>query len=151
MEPDLDAFEKSSGDRPRAARMAPRQKDPQRSRVANGSELLPGIDQRSVWVRRCKELIADFTSDAGGYDNTSAAERNIIRRASVMIVELEQIEVRFATGQARADDLDLYSRVGANMRRLLESVGLRRRARTINEPSLADIMHEDQVGAHENY
>jgi hypothetical protein len=127
----------SPADRMAVARAAPRRKNPQRSRVANGSELLPGIDQRSMWVRRCKELIADFTSDCGGIDNTSAAERNIIRRASVLIVELERFEVRFATaGAATSEDLDTYARVAANMRRLLESVGIKRRPRTIDADPL---------------
>jgi hypothetical protein len=114
-----------------------RRKDPQRSGVANGSELLPGVDQRSVWVRRCRELIADFLSDCGGEDNTSAAERNIIRRASVLIVELERLEVKFATaGEANPGDLDLYQRTAANMRRLLESVGIKRRARDVSTGAL---------------
>src|SRR5579864_5251255 len=104
-----------------------RRKDPQRSRIANGSALLPGIDGRSAWIRRCKELIADHISDLGGEDNTSAAERSIIRRASVLTIELERLELKFAqAGQASADDLDLYSRASANLRRLLEAVGLKR-------------------------
>ena len=51
---------------------------------------------------------------------------------AVLTTELEQLEVRFATaGEASADDLDLYSRASANLRRLLESVGLQRRARDV--------------------
>jgi hypothetical protein len=34
-------------------------RDRQKSRQANGTALLPGVDGRSAWVRRCKELIAD--------------------------------------------------------------------------------------------
>ena len=92
------------------------------------ARLLPGVDQRSTWVRRCKELIADHISDLGGESNCSAAERSIVRRAAVLSVELERLEVRFAlAGEASADDIDLYARVAANLRRLLESVGLKRR------------------------
>jgi hypothetical protein len=114
----------------RAARPAV---DPrQRSRVANGSALLPGIDGRSAWVRRCKEIIADHTSDLGGADNCSAAERSIVRRASVMTVELERLEAKFATaGEADPNELDQYARVAANLRRLLEAVGLQRRPREV--------------------
>jgi hypothetical protein len=73
----------------------------------------------------------------------STAEYNIIRRASVLIVELERLEAKFALGgEASPTDLDLYQRTAANMRRLLEAVGLQRRARTI-EPSLADILNEE--------
>ena len=104
----------------------------QRSRVTNGSVLLPGIDGRSPWVRRCKDVIALHLSDLGGVDNTSAAERSLIRRASVLTVELERLEARFAgAGEADAGDLDLYQRTAGNLRRLLEAVGIQRRAKDI--------------------
>jgi hypothetical protein len=48
--------------------------------------LLPGIDGRSAWVRRAKDIIALHLSDLGGFDNTSAAERSIVRRASTLTV-----------------------------------------------------------------
>ena len=35
--------------------------------------LLPGVDGRSTWIRRCKEIITSHLSDLGGADNTSAA------------------------------------------------------------------------------
>jgi hypothetical protein len=117
-------------DRPKVARP----KDALRSRITNGSALLPGIDGRSAWVRRCKDVIASHVSDLGGEDACSAAEHSIIRRASVMTVELERLEVRFATaGEADADELDQYSRIASNMRRLLESVGIKRRPREVQQ------------------
>jgi hypothetical protein len=57
---------------------------------------LPGVDGRSVWVRRCTDVIAAYIADLGGADNCSAAERSIIRRASTLTVELERFEVKFA-------------------------------------------------------
>ena len=114
-----------------------------RSRITNGKALLPGIDGRSPWVRRCKDIIASHLSDLGGVDNTSAAERSIIRRASVLTVELERLEVRFAlAGEASAEDLDIYARIAGNLRRLLEAVGLQRRAKVIG-PSLGELLAED--------
>ena len=108
-----------------------RQKNRRKSKQANGTSLLPGVDGRSAWVRRAKELIADHTSDLGGIDNVSAAERSIIRRACVLTVELERMERTFAlAGEASAEDPDIYARVAGNLRRLLEAVGLRRRAAT---------------------
>jgi hypothetical protein len=103
-------------------------------------QLLPGIDGRSAWVRRCRDLIAAHTTDLGGVDNCSAAERSIIRRASVLTVELERMERQFALDeQASADDLDAYQRCANSLRRLLEAVGLQRRAREVG-PSLGDIL-----------
>jgi hypothetical protein len=128
MEIGMELVSESSADRA----VVDHPKDRQRSRIANGSALLPGVDGRSAWVRRAKEVIASHLSDMGGVDNTSAAERSIIRRASTLTVELERLEVRFATaGEASADEIDLYARVAGNLRRLLETVGLQRRAREV--------------------
>ena len=118
-----------------------------RARVAAGSPtgnvLIPGIDQRSPWVRRCKDLIREHLSDLGGVENCSAAECSIVRRASVMTVELERMERLFAlAGEASAQDLEIYARVAANMRRCLESIGIHRRPRDIT-PTLAEIIRQD--------
>ena len=87
-----------------------RQKDPQKSRITNGA-LLPGVDGRSPWVRRCKDIIAAHLSDLGGEANTSTAERSLIRRAAVLTTELERLEMKFAlAGEANADEIDLYAR-----------------------------------------
>lgn len=101
---------------------------------------MPDVDGRSLWVRRCRELIEMHLADLGGDDNTSAAERSIIRRASVITVELEQLETRFAmAGQASAEDLDLYQRTAGNLRRLFEAVGLQRRPRDVT-PTLSQYL-----------
>ena len=95
---------------------------------------MPGVDQRSPWVRRCKDIIAAHISDLGGVDNASAAERSLVRRAAVLTTELERLEVRFAqAGEASAEDLDIYARVAGNLRRLLEAIGLQRRAKTVGQ------------------
>jgi hypothetical protein len=114
-----------------------RQRDRQRSRITNGSALLPGVDGRSAWIRRCKDVIEAHLSDLGGEENTSAAERSIIRRASVLTVELERLEKKFAlAGEGSADDLDVYTRIASSLRRLLESIGLQRRARDVTPDPL---------------
>ena len=108
-----------------------------RSQITNGKRLLQGVDGRNPWIRRCKDIIAMHMSDLGGEDNTSAAERSIIRRASVLTVELERIEAKFAVaGEADPDELDIYARIAANLRRMLETVGIQRRAKPV--PSLQD-------------
>jgi hypothetical protein len=100
-------------------------------------QLLPGIDGRSAWVRRAQKVLAAHLSDV---PDASAAERSIIRRASVLTVELERMERQFALNeQASPDELDAYQRCSNSLRRLLESVGLQRRAREVG-PSLGDIL-----------
>jgi hypothetical protein len=113
-------------------------KQTHRSRLTNGSALLSGVDGRSLWARRLRDLIELHVSDLGGSDAVTAAERSIIRRASTLTVELERMETRFAlAGEASVEELDLYSRTAGNLRRLLESVGLQRRAKDIT-PDLHD-------------
>ena len=72
------------------------------------------------------------TNDLGGEDNISAAERSLIRRVAVITTELEMMEARFAAaGHADPSELDLYQRTAGNLRRLLEAVGLQRRAKPV--------------------
>jgi phytoene dehydrogenase-like protein len=124
---------------------ADRSKRRQRSRVTNGSALLTGVDGRSAWVRRCKDIIEAHLSDLGGEDNTSAAERSLIRRAAVLTTELERLEARFASaGEASERDLDLYIRAAGNLRRLLDALGLQRRPRDV-APSLGELLREDAM------
>jgi hypothetical protein len=136
---EISSLDRSAVERPSTVNPVPGR---QRSRVGNGSALLPGVDGRSAWVRRCKDIIADHLSDLGSSDNTSAAERSIIRRAAVMTVELERFEVKFAhAGEADPNELDQYARIAANLRRMLEAIGLQRRPRDIS-PTLAEIAGE---------
>ena len=123
-----------------------RRKDRHKSRITNGSCLLLGIDGRSPWVRRCKDVIAAHLSDLGGEDNTSTAERSIVRRCAVLTTELERLEAKFATvtGEANNEyDLDLYQRMTNTLRRSFEAIGLQRRAKDCGL-TLGDLLREDQ-------
>lgn len=103
-----------------------------RSAVTNGSSVLPGVDGRSTWVRRLRDLIALHVSDLGGEDQITEAERSIVRRAATLTVELERLEAKFAqAGQAEAGELALYTTTSNTLKRLLEAVGLQRRPRDV--------------------
>ena len=81
-------------------------------------------------------------SDLGGEAAVSEAERSIIRRASTLTVELERLESTFATaGEADPATLDLYQRTAGNLRRLLESIGLERRSRSLT-PTIDQYLHD---------
>src|SRR4051794_18888292 len=55
-----------------------------RSRVTNGKKFLANVDGRSVWARRARDIVQAHVSDLGGADNTSEAERSIVRRAAAI-------------------------------------------------------------------
>lgn len=112
-----------------------------RSRITNGSAILPGgVDHRSAWARRLRDVIVAHVSDMGGDEAASVAEKSIIRRAATLTVELERMESLFAAaGEASPNAIDLYSRLAGNHRRLLEAVGLQRRSRDVT-PSLSSYL-----------
>jgi hypothetical protein len=82
-------------------------------------------------------------ADLGGSEAVSAAEASIVRRIACLTVELERLELDFATaGEQLPAKLDQYQRCANTLRRLLEAVGLRRRPKDVT--SLADILTEDR-------
>jgi hypothetical protein len=111
-----------------------------RSAVSNGTRLI-NADGRSPWARRFRDICADHCADLGGYENLSAAEIAIIRRAATIQVELEAQEARLANGEAKGFSLIEYAQAANGMRRLLETVGIKRVPRDVT-PSLADILRD---------
>jgi hypothetical protein len=106
----------------------------QHSRVTNGTSLFAeaGIDLRSAWARRFRDVFELHVSDLGGVDAVSEAEQSICRRISTLTVELERLECRLVKQEAPDDRLlDLYQRVSNTLRRLLETIGLERRQRDV--------------------
>ncbi len=102
------------------------------SRVSNGSSLLHNVDGRSVWARRAKDLIQAHIADLGGAENISSAELSLVRRAATIATELERRESEFAkAGEVRSEDLETFARVSSQPRRLLETLGLKRRAKDV--------------------
>ena len=94
------AFQSPTG-QPRVAPV----KDPQRSRITNGSTFPCRVLRMTVVLRfgAREDVIAAHLSDLGGPDDASAAERSLIRRVGDLTAELEHLEVRFATaGEANA-------------------------------------------------
>ena len=100
--------------------------------LAADKALLPGMDARSRNFGRFYEIVSAHLSDLGGESNTSAAERSIIRRIGALTVQLEALESKFDTpGASDKGDVDLYIRGAGGLRRLLQSIGLERRAKNI--------------------
>lgn len=119
-----------------------------RSAVTNGRLLPRHVDQRTIWVRRVSDLIALLTADMGGIENLSTAEQAIIRRAAVLMTELERIELRLSQmeDEASARSLEQYQRMSNTLRRLLESLGLKRRQKDVT-PSVREYLRSKAEAA----
>ena len=58
-----------------------------KSRVTNGSKLLPLADGRSVTARRFRDIFEQVCGDLGGIEHLSEAERQLARRAAALSAE----------------------------------------------------------------
>ena len=67
----------------------------------------------------------------------------IIRRSATLIVALERLETKFAEQEdgGTPNQLDQYQRLSNTLRRLLESVGLKRRPKDVT-PDLKDYLKQ---------
>lgn len=110
-------------------------KSKQRSRVGNGTDILPDVDGRSPIVRRIRELLDQFIADMGG--DPSEAKRSIAKRAATLIDWCESAESKMANGKEL--DIATFTTAANTLRRLLADVGLERHARDVT-PSLRDQM-----------
>jgi len=125
-----------------SAMSATTEKKRPRSAVTSGRKLLIGGDPNSAWSRRYRDLVVRHISDLGGRDMLSEAQLSLVRRAAALACELEQMEARMSQGEAV--NLDSFGRAASHLRRLLEAVGLHRRARDVT-PTLAELIAQDEA------
>jgi hypothetical protein len=104
-------------------------------------------DGRLAWTRRLRDLVSDATSDLGGDTNLSSAERVLVRRASMLTLQLEMMEAHWGEndGEASPTALQNYQRGLNTLRRTYEALGLKRRARDITGPTLGELLRRDHA------
>jgi hypothetical protein len=102
-----------------------------RSAVTNGTRAFIEGDGNSPWYRRVKDLATAHVFDLGGAECLSQAQISLCRRAAVLECELERIEGQLSLG-AEAD-LDAYNRISGGLRRILETIGLKRAQRDVTQ------------------
>jgi hypothetical protein len=105
----------------------------QRSAVTNGRKLFAqGGDMRSPWVRRFRDVQFLHLSDLGGPAAVSESENSLVRRVATLTVQLEALEAKFsADTDVDIATLDAYQRGTNTLRRLLETLGIKRRPRDV--------------------
>jgi hypothetical protein len=97
-----------------------------RSKLSNGSKLLPLTDGRSATARRFRDLVEDISADMGGKQSLSEGQRQLIRRAAMLSAESERMGALAARGEAEFD-IELYGMICDRLGRLFGRLGLERR------------------------
>ena len=115
----------------------PKQPPNNLSRVTSGNAFFVVGDGRSAWGRRFKDLIYLHCEDLGGWDNLSEFQLSLVRRVASLECVLEKWEAELAEGAAV--DIDVYARVASHLRRIVETLGLKRVVRD-REPPLVEII-----------
>jgi hypothetical protein len=106
-----------------------------RSKVTNGRRVFAiGGDGRGAWTRRWKDLHEAHIEDIGGPDGLSEAQLSLCRRVAAIEVQLEQMEAKMSEGDVEVD-MDQYGRLAGHLRRILETLGVERKARDITSDS----------------
>jgi hypothetical protein len=116
-------------DTPQPVRVLKRGKG--RSRVTNGSKLLPLSDGRSVTARRFRDLYEDITDDLGGANHLSEGQRQLARRAAMLSSESERQEALACRGDAEFSIGDYGLQVSL-LCRCLNILGVNRIPRNID-------------------
>jgi hypothetical protein len=108
-----------------------------RSAVTSGRKLLLAGDPNSAWSRRYHDLLGGHVADLGGADMLSEAQAALCRDAACLEIELERMRGLLSANEQV--DLDLYGRVAGQRRRILETLGLERKAKDVTPPTLAEL------------
>jgi hypothetical protein len=107
-----------------------------RSRISNGSKLLPSVHPQSVWGRVYRDAVDRLVEHVGGEGIATEPERMISKHIAVLDTEALYLADKIGTirnaGEEPSEKLiDLYSRVTSAARRMLEAIGMERRQRDI--------------------
>jgi hypothetical protein len=98
---------------------------------------LADLDGRTRAAQTVSKTMTAIAADLGGSEHLSTGEHQIIKRAALTGAMLEDMAARWLLGEAV--DPALYATLSNAERRLLETVGLKRRARDIT-PSLGEYL-----------
>jgi hypothetical protein len=108
-----------------------------RSKISSGAALFRTsakgnpVDMRTAFGRRFQDLVKVITLDLGGPDLLSENQRQIIRRIAILAVNLEAEEAKALSGEGEFDAAK-FAIISNHMRRLAESLGLKRVPKNVN-------------------
>ena len=109
----------------------------QRSRLTNGTALLPDIDGRSAIARRFKDITSGILADQGGADQCSESRLQLVRRFAAAAVLAEQLELRLANGEQI--DIQEHALLCSTLARLASRIGINRITKNVT-PKLSEYL-----------
>ena len=87
-----------------------------------------GVDRRSVYARRLRDILGNLVADGGGWGHVSEAFAALCRRAAVLTLEAEKLKCKLALADTSDTDLALtYTTITNSLRRVLADIGLQRK------------------------
>jgi hypothetical protein len=111
----------------------PKDKRPQSYATSQAKRSVAGWltrgDRRGPVARRFRDICRLVSTDLGGFEELSEVQRQIVRRFSTMAVWCEAMETQLADGGKI--DIDEFQRVSGALRRLGETLGLKRVAKDV--------------------
>jgi hypothetical protein len=105
-----------------------------RSRVTNGSDVLPGVDGRTMIARRFYDVVQSLIADQAGLDRCSEAKLQLIRRFAASAVMAEALEAKLARGEQI--DITQHAVLSSTLVRLAQRIGIERRPRNVTPDPL---------------
>jgi hypothetical protein len=112
-------------------------KKTKRSRISNGQEILPGVDQRLAIARRYRDLVDQIAIDQGGADRCSETRMQLIRRFASGAVLAEALEARLANGEEIS--IAEHALLSSTLVRLAQRIGITRVPKNV-VPSVKDYL-----------
>ncbi len=111
-----------------------------RSKITNGTKLLPSVHGKTTWGRIFGDTYHALVTHCGGLDTITEPERMIARRAAALEPELILYENSIGMLRVKGKEpdpvvVDRYGRLAERQRRFLETLGFERRSRDVT-PSL---------------
>lgn len=115
-----------------------------RSRISNGREILPDVDQRLAIARRYRDLVSQIVADQGGIDCCSETRMQLIRRFASGAVMAEALEARLVRGEKV--EISEHAALSSTLVRLAHRIGIARHAKLI-PLTLRDYLEERDADA----
>lgn len=112
-----------------------------RSRVSNGTVILPGVDGRSALARRFRDIANQIATDLGGADRMSEVKAQLVRRFAGAAALAEQLEAKLANGHAI--DITEHAALTSSLVRIANKIGITKAMK--KAPTLEEYLNNRQT------